>query len=863
MKKILVAGIAIATLAVATASEITVNAKETYLVDSSADDFVARTNELNTIDRLRLDSGAYVEFRLGEGVEVTINKPMLGQTPNAGGTMVSRNATLIKKGPGRLNLYAPYSAGNEYYLAFDVQGGSIYLPQNYTASKSQLIRDVSLAANTTFTAHNMGTLQIGALTGVGTFIAPGDLTVAGQGQFDGRLQCTGLTMVRGQLYLTNPENSLTGGIRTQRYYQNHIGIVGFASQGSLAGASDFQTDKWNGEYIYLGTGGDTITNRIDSRSLQKDDFTLEHPVTLNAGAHGGATFTGGIRFSYGGTYPDGTPGVWPFVLDGSNTANEAIFSGKIQEGSGADGRNIFKLVKRGTGIWHLKYNSTSTWTGPLAVENGTFRFDTLAEAGVNCALGFATNLFNATYTNIYTDCGYAVMLGATNAAGAATEGTLEYTGSARARVTTRPIVVRTEGRIKSNAGMLDISDVSAKTDGGEGVAALALDGNAGITNILRGVADGDGTLSVVKDGTGDWMLAGEQDFSGRLEVNGGRLTLQNPNAHDYVYYRWLIKENGFASPIYIDRQTNGWSTAPNEVVIASVAAMNLYDSDGKEIMTATNMTAVLGGTETPATLAPGQVTYDKRFGTEIKDANINALPGLFDNLVTTIAGGNTSKAKFDAADSNSWVAIVWRMPEGSKRAVKFDYCQYYNATTGTTGGRGIVNSELQASVDGYSWDTVWSKTNAVIDGSWKWISDPTGTSFKHGGDVSLNTHPGLDLDRTVAPSVTTFHPGGGAVSVAPGAELVADGPFTVSNLCISASGAGTFKGMTFAENGLVEVEDMATDVELPASFVDVSGLENLNGWTVLRNGDIRSRLRLKVTEGGIYLCPPGTIISFR
>ena len=130
-----------------------------------------------------------------------------------------------------------------------------------------------------------------------------------------------------------------------------------------------------------------------------------------------------------------------------------------------------------------------------------------------------------------------------------------------------------------------------------------------------------------------------------------------------------------------------------------------------------------------------------------------------------------------------------------------------------------------------------------------------------GGDVSLNTHPGLDLDHTVAPSVATFHPGSGEVFVAPSAELAADGQFTVSNLCISASGAGTFKGVTFAENGRVEVADMATGVELPASFVDVSGLEHLNGWTVSRNGVSRNRLRLKVTEGGICLSPPGMVIS--
>ena len=856
MKKILAIGVAVAALAVI-GDELLIHTKERYVVDSSAADFVTRTNELNTVDITRLETAGVIEFNLGEGVEVTIRKPITGQVNNK-----STNADLVKKGPGRLNLYSPWVNGAEYYLAFDVQAGSVFLPDAYTANKSLLIRNLNVAGGASFTSQNVGTLNIVDLTGNGTVTVLCGATVTGSGRFDGVFTCSNQVLVRGRLALTNPDNNLPGGVNAYHVYATDTSIFEFASPESISGSTDMRTENWGGRLVYIGEGGDTVPHRIDIRNTKKDEFALNNGTTLDAGANGGATFTGGMRFAYGGyLYPTGTPGVWPFYLDGSNTLNEAVFSGKMQEGRTVEGPYVFKIVKRGTGIWHVKYNSSSTWTGPLAVENGTFRFDTIAEAGVNCALGFATNLYEATYTNIYTDCGYAVMLGATNAAGEATEGTLEYTGSARARVTTRPVAVRTKGRIKSSAGEFDLTGVSAKTDDG-GAAVLALDGAAGSTNILRGVSDGNGTLSIVKDGAGDWTLAGEQDFSGSLSVNGGRLTLSNLNGHEYVYYRWLIKENGFASPIYIDRQTNGWSTAAAEVVIASIAGMNLYDSDGNGIMTAENMTAVLGGTETPATLAPGQVTYDKRFGTVIKDANINALPGLFDNLVTTLAGGNTSKVKFDAADSNSWVAIVWRMPAGAKRAVKFDYCQYYNAAN-SVGGRGIVNSELQASADGYSWDTVWSKTDAVINDSWKWISNPTGTGFKHEGDVSLNTHPGLDLDHTVAPTMATFHPGSGEVFVAPGAELMADGQFTVSNLCVSASGIGTFKGVTFAENGRVEIAELPIGVELPANFVDVSGLENLGNWAVYQNRTLRRRLRLKAGETGIIVCPPGVVMSFR
>ncbi len=863
MKITLAFGLA-AVACAAAAGDILISSGETYLVDSSSADFAARTNELNTADAVRLESGGTIEFNLAAGVEVTIRRPVAGRVDGK-----STNASLVKKGAGRLNLYAPFTEDKDFYLAYDIQGGSVYLPQDYAEDRSLSIRDLTLADGTLFMAQNRGILNVAAINGSGTLKVPCWLTVTGAGRMDGVLDCDNEVTVRGRLHLTNPGNKIPNGVKTQRFYETHIGEIGFASPASIGGSNDLRTDKWGGDYVYIGSGGDLFTQRIDIRNRQRDDIAISRGSVLNAGAHGGAEFSGGVRFAYGGYgYPEGTPGVWPFRLDGSNTVNEAVFSGKIEEAVSAnDGAYVFYLVKRGSGIWHLKHNRSSTWSGPLAVEEGTFRFNSLAEAGENCALGLGTNLFKPTWTNIYEECGYAVLLGGVDSLGNATEGTLEYTGADAASCTNRRIAVRTKGRLstKSGSGPVDIAGVSAFEDG----ATLALDAPAGVTNTVRNISDGaDGkTLSVVKDGAGDWRLRGDIDFSGTLKVNGGRLAVFNPNGRRYEWYRWTIRENGYASDAYssyMNASGESWTSNSIEWRIVQFIAMNLYDADGECILKTSNMRHH-EPTSAPSTLAPGEIAYDISRGSPTSSSLAGDLTVAFDGSPSTTFGGNTKAANclFSKDDPSTWISYVWRMPPGAAEVRHFDFCnaKALNDTSGL-GGRGAADWILEGSVDGNEWETVLSDANSTIwDRPWNWRSD--GSGFVQDGDKSLGTRAGLAIASDITGRMADILPNVGAVSVAYGAELAVDGALTISNLCISADGVGAFTGVTFAENGLIDIGEMPYGTMIPATLGDAFGAERISGWTVRKDGDIRERARVKVVPGGFLACAPGFVLTIR
>lgn len=862
MKWLLAAGLT-SIACVTIADDILISSGETYIVDSSSPDFAARTNALNCADAVRLQSGGKIEFNLAAGVEVTVRRPVAGRIDKK-----STNASLVKRGEGILNLSAPFTEDKDYYLTYDIQGGSVYLPQDYEADQLLTVRDVTLADGTLFMAQNRGVLNVGAINGLGTLKLPGGAVVTGSGRFDGVLESGKAVTVRGRLYLTNPQNSVSGGFSTRRYYDYDIGVIGFASTASVGCTGDLRTDKWGGEYVYLGEGGDTFTQRIDVRNQQKDSTAISLVPALNAGAQGGVEFTGGVRFSYGGYgyQQGGTPGVWPFRLDGSNTANEAVFSGKIEESvSDRDGAYVFYLVKRGSGIWHLKHNANSTWSGPLAVEEGTFRFDSLAEAGENCALGLGVNLFRPTWTNVYEKCGYAVLLGGVGADGVATEGTLEYTGTAAASCTNRHIAVRTKGRLstKAGAGAIDMCGVSAFEEG----ATLALEAPAGVTNTVRNISDGaDGkVLNVVKDGAGDWRVMGKADFSGTLTVNNGRLTVFNPNGRKLEWYRWTVKENGYASDAYSSYMyANGgtWTTNSVEWRIVQFMAMNLYDENGAAILAKTNMRHH-EPTSTPASLAPGDIAYDISRGSP-RSPLTSDLTVAFDGSPTTSFGGNTKAADclFNKDDPSTWISYVWRMPSDAAEVRFFDFCNAKGVNDGL-GGRGAANWILEGSVDGEEWEVVLINDRSPIgDKPWNWCSG--GDGFGKDGDcLSSETHNGLGIESDMTGRTVNILPNVGAVSVACGAELVADGGLTVSNICVRAGGVGRFTGVTFAETGIVDIGDIPYGTTIPASLETAHGVERISGWTVVKDGDVSERARVKAFRDGLLMCAPGFVLTIR
>ena len=199
----------------------------------------------------------------------------------------------------------------------------------------------------------------------------------------------------------------------------------------------------------------------------------------------------------------------------------------------------------------------------------------------------------------------------------------------------------------------------------------------------------------------------------------------------------------------------------------------------------------------------------------------------------------------------------------------------YNASQGLTMKDGVVTSgyraptawRLQGSIDGDRWETILEKNDQVVYAqSWQWASD--GNQFSHQGDNSLhgNTqaryqHSGMVLPSIISTGLDDYLENPGTLSVASGATLEVKGEITFSSLRLDAvNGAGTFDGVTFAENGTVELVGGKTDVS--ATILNSPSMANLANWTVTFGGRT-TRYRIRPTANGFGVEKPGLLLIFR
>ena len=873
--------------------DVVLPTNNTVSIDASSASFTT----LSGVNRVRPNVNAVLEIMVADGDTKTFNAPINFNGHNVNWVNDSIGTPLgkiVKKGAGTLILgssgkYVYNGYNQDYETAIDLQQGTLMLPQSATGD--MYFGDLTMSAGTTlFTCNGSSSVvtYLRSLNGDGTITnAVASSSSRSFGPY-GRATDSVSNEFRGRI--CHPARLWISGRLTQ--YGNSTGItkatIVFDNKGHVGDGYDLGTYSFQnvallgeaGEVQYRGRGaGIHYFGGVDATiSKEQQLYTYGYPTFVDAGWHGGLTFSLNWNMGAAANDSNGKVSKW-LVLTGSNTVPCKI-SGKLVEKSFSEGAPQLPIFtqKLGSGTWRLS-NSGDEHGGGFAIEEGTLQFDSIAEKGVPCSLGVSTNLTEACSVANPAHVDYAFSLGSTNASVPAA--TFEFTGGKSGTADGRSLVlVGKGGAIKASGtdgARVGFCGISAR-DAGE--TTLTLNGTSTSSNVASGITDGEGKVSVVKNGEGEWHLYGTNTFSGDLYVKAGTLTVHADSK--YSWFRLTVKETAAA------KDGNAEASEKSYLYLRQLA---LYDSNGVRQnvgLTVTMPTVAYSGTKywpdsdyvglTPGSFAFGASTFLVKYYTVISDqpgasntyadkmfSEYSAGDACYLRLYDT-GGNNTS---ITAGNRKTWIPFVMRLTNGTPEIVRYD--------VQAAGGSGATNywpkiATMEASVDGIHWNLVETNAlGAVVEnheydfsipltcGSNRWFSDGTER-------VSGQVRPGAGFPIRGRADIPAPLQNVRSVSVDAGATLRTYDDVTISSLKVDSAGAGTIDGFTFAENGTFDVEageDLQRITVLPGSYVNCSGLANVARWSVRFNGTPSDKYIVGVRDGHITLTKRGFVIVYK
>lgn len=779
-----------------------------------------------------------------------------------------RYVTLRKLGAGTLSLTGKNltSTGPKYYnqyCALSVEEGAVVLPQDVTAKKNCYLasafvaKDASLVlfGNNGYTRLNEALEGSGLITNY--YSDTSQLYISGgPGVFSGRIQGKIDLYLTGDLRLTGTENNCK--------LQSIGGFKGTDGAGTLGVNVLTTQDDGRTSVILPGTstyslGGAGSAARLmfcGNTAAQTADRNLylfsseAAPVVIDGGAYGGVTFTG-----YWALPPANNEAVMMhrICLTGSNTAHECVLNNKFFNRDRDGQTYTAHITKDGPGIWHFKHNAERKLAGGIAVEDGTLRFDTIAEKGEICSLGTSTILYEP-FTGLFDDTAHPPVPYAFRIGGGddpTKEGVFEYTGTAAVSITSRLAVVSGRARLRNASSKpFDFSGVSSIGANG---GTLTLDG-AGTGDVLRNVSDGDGAgpLGIAKDGDGTWALDGNLPFTGPVEVKRGTLVVTSNRKYDW--YKFTIKENySVVSNLSASYQAN------RQVYLSEIG---LYAANGQRQNLALTLGEHAQVGEYEGTLLPGQVAYGMSIG---DDGNPDSLTSLFDQSRDT-GLDCIPKKMLDKDDESTWVSVVMRLSAEALPIVAFDFGGPRGASVYQKGPRVF---SVSVSADGKNWQDLHTEEDAhhpVLR------TDKTYSYWWNGGNL-VGASGAKESDdpcpiQVMTRETRTVLPDGMAASVDAGATLKVVGEtLAVKKLILDANeGAGTIENVDFAETGVIDLRNFAADSPLQFKYTlqDVSGFLNVGSWTVLKDGVEARNLAVSATDDGtVTIARSGLILIVR
>ena len=782
------------------------------------------------------------------------------------------NGLIKKRGAGTLNLSGGTGGGlgaaYSYFCDLTVEGGVLRLPQETVgtryvgrvavsndasfllspeASTTRIagLRGGGIVTNATATAC---TLEIRCSWAVrdrvdfsGSIGGPLSVLSNGVGSFLG----TNSTF-SGSMSLTHYVETSSGGVPFANYI---LGVANFGREGepSAIGTNGIVYSNYRGgRFRYLGTG-ETTDKKFHVR-MSQIALSDAVPFEIDGGATGNLVIEGG---EFDNKYANEAMALPRILLSGTN-ANACTVAVPIKL---TQTDYPFHIKKSGSGRWEfLRAAKDSANTGAFTVEEGELGYDTLAPVGEACAFGYATKLYK--YVSVKSadlpsnKSSYAFTLG-----GEGTTGTLDYVGTNRVAGTGRLVGLAGTGRFTtSGSGRSEVYFNGVSAIGANAKRTLVLDGAAG-TSTFANVTNGEGVVSVVKRGAGTWVLSGETSFSGSLSVEAGRLVVRAPDA-PYTWHRLTIK--------------SVWESGAN--CFPRLAEFAMYRSDG------TRCSKNLVQDHSYTTLGFGAEVRPKSAIMELDAGHVSWSDGrlhkvgytsqdidkLFDDSASTL----WRDYYYDGTDypvessPSRWLVMTLRQPLDNGEVVAYDFVD--KDLTGT-----LKSWRIEASQDGVNWTTL---TNATF-GVW---NEGTGTYDKPeiAAQQWYSTLTAFAANRVLAANEGFRIPGrpnwtGPAalaevsqVFVTSNAVLEAEGSVSIGDLVVDCASGGTIKGFALKPTGtlsLVNVPRPQSGFVLPMTFEGVSGLSNLENWTVKLNG-VAKQASVVVKDGVPRVYLPGMML---
>ncbi|MDX1965170.1 MAG: autotransporter-associated beta strand repeat-containing protein [Pirellulales bacterium] len=279
--------------------------------------------------------------------------------------------------------------------------------------------------------------------------------------------------------------SLFGGGVTRQVFTFDTSI---ANQVNLNVSGTPANLEWRGDAVNniwdLNNGGNNVWKNLTAAGMPLDTFFDLDTVTFND--NGSASPNVQITAS----------------VNPLNTIINATTKNYVFDSVGGSIGGVGGLTKTGSGNLTLNV-ATNSFTGPVSLSGGTVRVTSISDAGIASSLGAGSSLALENVTLIHTG------------------GSPSFSNKA--------LTIGTGNiSILANGSSLFLTNTTPAVMQGAGPRTITLGGTvADVSTFGAGLSDNGGPVSIIKNGPGTWVLAGDNNISGPVTINAGNLSVGN------------------------------------------------------------------------------------------------------------------------------------------------------------------------------------------------------------------------------------------------------------------------------------------------------------------------------------------------